>query len=336
MNCKRPNLVTLMAMTLALGACGGGGSTASVPDDGITLAERVEAATATVASNARCSASTLGAYYWEIGNASGVLASGRVGVNPPAAGTQMRVYSASKWLYAASVLQRHADFAGDVKYLNFTSGYTEFGNVPVCVGDTVGDCLIGRDGYDAADDGRFAYDSGHMQVHAADVMGFGGYDNGDLANALNSALGNLGLAYWVQQPAAGVLATPSAYGAFLRRLLDGTLRLGGQLGAYKVCAQSGAPGCNAAETPDSIGTERWNYALGHWVEDDPVVGDHAFSSAGGGGFYPWIDAGRAYYGILARETETESAAGYRSAECGRLVRQAWLTGRVVTATAPTP
>ena len=329
-------LLTLLAATLALGACGGGGSTASVPDDGITLADRVSAATATVGTNPRCSVSTLGAYYWEIGDASGALASGRVGLSPPGAGTAMRVYSASKWLYAASVLQRHADFTGDVKYLNFTSGYTEFGNVPVCVGDTVDECLIGRDGFDAADDGRFAYDSGHMQVHAAEVMGFGGYDNGDLAAELNTTLGNLGFSYWVQQPAAGVLATPSAYGAFRRRLLDGTLRLGGQLGAHKVCAQSTASGCNAAYTPDSIGTERWNYALGHWVEDDPAIGDHAFSSAGGGGFYPWIDAGRTFYGILAREISTEAAAGYHSAECGRLVRQAWLTGRVVTATTPTP
>ena len=56
----------------------------------------------------------------------------------------------------------------------------------------------------------------------------------------------------------------------------------------------------AANTPVPS-TESWHYSIGHWVEDDPAVGDGAFSSAGAFGFYPWIDASKTYYGVLARE-----------------------------------
>ena len=91
----------------------------------------------------------------------------------------------------------------------------------------------------------------------------------------------------------------------------------------------------AIATP--IDAESWNYSLGHWVEDDPVVGDHAFSSAGALGFYPWIDRTKTLYGILSRRSDgLEGNAGYNSARCGRLIRQAWVTGVAVTSGAPTP
>ena len=70
-------------------------------------------------------------------------------------------------------------------------------------------------------------------------------------------------------------------------------------------------------------SESWRYSIGHWVEDDPVVGHGAFSSAGSFGFYPWIDADKTTYGVLAR---SESAGnGIDSVDCGRLVRKAWIT-----------
>jgi len=56
----------------------------------------------------------------------------------------------------------------------------------------------------------------------------------------------------------------------------------------------------------------------------PAVGDGAFSSAGAFGFYPWIDAGRRYYGVIARRDS--AGEGYDSARCGRLIRKAWLSG----------
>jgi CubicO group peptidase (beta-lactamase class C family) len=203
---------------------------------------------------------------------------------------------------------------------------------------SVDTCFVGHDGtQDPTTIGHFAYDSGHMQHHASAIMNMGSFSDTDLANDLNATVGgSSGYVYQLPQLAAGVRATPQGYAAFLRRLLRGELNMASALGSHKVCAQSQALNCNAAFTPDSIGTEAWNYSLGHWVEDDPTLGDHAFSSPGGGGFYPWIDASKTYYGLVARERETESAAGYHSAECGRLVRQAWMTSKTVTSTTPTP
>lgn len=333
----------LRLMALALGSafvvasCGGSGSSNEAPPPGpLTDAQRAAAATETANTNDMCSLATLGTYYWEIGDANGVKASGSPWGGPTST-TAMWLFSSSKWLYAANVVQKRGVLDVDVPYLNFTSGYSEFGNEPVCVGDpTVEGCLVGRDGQDPATIGRFDYDSGHMQHHAANFMGLGPADDAALAADLNATVGNFGFSYTVPQLAAGVVATPQGYAGFLRRVLRGELAIAGALGTHKVCAQSAAPGCNAAFTPDSIGTEAWSYSIGHWVEDDPTVGDHAFSSAGGGGFYPWIDKDKKYYGIVARERKTESGAGFHSAQCGRLIRQAWMTGETVVSTTPTP
>jgi hypothetical protein len=69
--------------------------------------------------------------------------------------------------------------------------------------------------------------------------------------------------------------------------------------------------------------ESWHYSIGHWVEDDPKVGDGAFSSPGAFGFYPWIDASKTYYGVVAR---AEAPGALESVYCGRLIRKAWVTG----------
>ena len=333
----RLSMLTLVSAAV-VASCGGGSSTSSEapPSEPPTDAQRAAAATETANTNPMCNLATLGTYYWEIGDANGVKASGSPWGGPTAA-TSMWVFSSSKWLYAANVVQKRGVLDVDVPFLNFTSGYSDFGNIPTCDGATVESCHIGGDGgQNPATVGRFDYDSGHMQHHAANFMGLGPADDAALAADLNATVGNFGFSYTVPQLAAGVVVTPQGYAGFLRRVLRGELAIAGALGAHKVCAQSAAPGCNAAFTPDSIGTEAWNYSLGHWVEDDPTVGDHAFSSAGGGGFYPWIDRDKKYYGILARETVIESGAGYHSAQCGRLIRQAWMTGQAVSGTKPTP
>ena len=51
-----------------------------------------------------------------------------------------------------------------------------------------------------------------------------------------------------------------------------------------------------------------------------MVGDGAF------GFYPWIDAGKARSGILARSSGTGS--GFESVMCVRLIRKAYATAVV--------
>jgi hypothetical protein len=76
--------------------------------------------------------------------------------------------------------------------------------------------------------------------------------------------------------------------------------------------------------------ESWHYSLGHWVEDDPLVGDGAFSSPGAFGFYPWIDASKTNYGVLARHVNVsvtgDDPVAVASVMCGRNIRRAWATG----------
>ena len=93
------------------------------------------------------------------------------------------------------------------------------------------------------------------------------------------------------------------------------------------CAQA----LNAPVPP----SESYHYSIGHWVEDDPVNGDGAFSSAGAFGFYPWIDASKSWYGIVARkdgsritDQDNPDAAGhgFDSLQCGALIRAAWMDG----------
>lgn len=81
-------------------------------------------------------------------------------------------------------------------------------------------------------------------------------------------------------------------------------------------------------------TESWHYSIGHWVEDDPQVGDGAFSSPGAFGFYPWISADKRFYGLVAREQRHGVMSGdpsdkpaIASVACGHEIRAAWMDGR---------
>jgi hypothetical protein len=85
-----------------------------------------------------------------------------------------------------------------------------------------------------------------------------------------------------------------------------------------VCTHSET--CPTAVSPLS---ENWHYSWGHWVEDDPALGDGAFSSPGRTGFYPWVNATRTSYGVLARDGASSSQD---SRLCGSAIRKAWATG----------
>lgn len=317
--------LALAAAAVLVAGCGGGSSSTPAAVD---EAQRVAAATATATAHPKCSDAAIGAFYWEIGDGNGVRASGSVGAGAPGAGTRMALFSSSKWVYAAYVAQKRGLRDDDAPYLNFSSGHTLFG-IPSCpAAPDVQSCGV-SDGLDAAMVGRFFYDSGHMQYHARAVMGLGTADNAALGAEMTTALGDFAFVYTQPQLAAGIDGTPQGYAAFLRRIVRGELAIAAGLGSHRVPATYG----NAANAPNLAG-EQWDYSLGHWVEIDPTLGDGAFSSAGGGGFYPWIDAGRTLYGIVARERFTEADAGYHSAECGRLIRRAWVSGQPVSAATP--
>jgi CubicO group peptidase (beta-lactamase class C family) len=298
------------------------------------LDQRIAAATATARSGTNACA-PIRPFYWEVGDRMAALASGSVEVNAGGAptytaSTVMNIASASKWLYAAYVAQRRGSAAltaDDVKFLSFRSGYTNFSR---CLsGQTVDECLAyaGNGNYVPANDGLFFYDGGHMQKHAS-LIGLGAMGNAALAAEIRSQIGSdVAMSYSQPQLAGGVVSSAADYARFLRKLLDGSLRLGTQLGRDAVCASPTACPGVAVSTPIPS-SERWQYSIGHWVESDPAVGDGAFSSAGAFGFYPWIDSGRSVYGIVARESLSvlTQQPGYESVQCGRLIRQAWLTG----------
>lgn len=308
---------------LALAACGGGGGDPGTQP--LTDAQRQAAASATALSTANDCA-PIRPFYWEIGDAQGARGSGSTDGVTYDAGTVMNIASASKWLYAAYVAEARPgalSATADVPYLNFSSGYTEFA---LCLpGQTVAQCqsLPANDGQVPADIGRFAYAGGHMQKHAVDI-GLGALANDALADEIRAKLGtDIVLSYSQPQLAGGVVTSAADYARFLRKLIRNELRLRPLLATQKLCASDAACARTGVTTP-APATEVWNYSLGHWVEDDPVVGDGAVSSAGAFGFYPWLNKARDSYGILARKAEAGN--GFDSVRCGRLIRKAWETG----------
>lgn len=330
--------LAMLGSVFVLTGCGGS-------DSGMTLQQRTDAATATASSNTACTSIT--PFYWEIGNAGGQLASGTAGASPPASTTVMLIASASKWIFSTYVVEKQNGMlsASDIKYLNFESGYTNFSSCSTT--STVSSCLseAGTNGsgtngdYVSGTVDQFYYNGGHMQK-LADSIGLSADNNAALATDIETILGaNVTLAYIQPQLAGGIYTTPADYAQFLRNMLDGQYsHMLSLLGSNAVCTHTNSSDCPTALyspvnesapglTSNDVTDEAWHYSLGHWVEDDPAVGDGAFSSAGAFGFYPWIDKTKTYYGILARFDAVHASAGVASALCGRLIRKAWELGQ---------
>ena len=336
---ERQWLRLLLTLPALLAGCGGGSGgepnepapppppTSGTPGGSIGESQRISAARSTATNNAACTA--IAPFYWEVGDRNAARASGSV--NRAGNGTVytadsfMPLASATKWLFGAYMVELRAGVLTpqDVRHLTFRSGYTSFS---FCLpGQTVDGCLAvpaSNGAYTASTDGRFFYDGGHMQKLGS-LVGLGNLNNGALATEMRRLLGDdVAISFSQPQLAGGAQATPADYARFLRKLLGGQLRLGALLGTQAVCTNPDTC-ANALATPVPR-TESWSYSLGHWVETDPAVGDGAFSSAGAFGFYPWIDATRSWYGVVARDAAAGS--GNESANCGRLIRKAWVTG----------
>lgn len=327
-----------MCLVLIVAACGGSdGGTG--PGGGIDLDARIAAATTTAQSTSNACA-PIQPFYWEVGDETGRLASGSVPSSNPTytSTTLMSIASASKWLYGAYVVQlRQGQLsASDVTFLTFRSGYTHF--TRCLAGQTVDECVAYANNgvHSALADGLFSYGGGHMEKHAS-LLGLGSLTGAGLADAIRSQLGAdlTPLVYSQPQLAGGVVTNADTYAIFLRKILSGSLLMKAALGTHAVCTNPSTCG-QALNTPVPQ-TESYHYSIGHWVEDDPVNGDGAFSSAGAFGFYPWIDASKTWYGIVARRDTTgtsdpgdpDSAGhGFASAECGQLIRAAWIDGAV--------
>ncbi|WP_049974178.1 hypothetical protein [Azospirillum sp. B4] len=285
-----------------------------------SLSRRKTAVAAVANGDAACR--DLGDFYWEIGDGTGVLASGRRGERY-SANRSLQVASASKFVFAAYVVERTGGqlTPEQLDALRMRSGYDNF-NPLACFGaHTVAACLDRRDNgvLNADHRGRFSYNGGHDQ-HLATALGLGDLDRYGLAAEVRRVLGpELHLDYAAPRVAGGLKASPGAYGAFLRKVVAGRLRIHDLLGSDPVCTQG--PDCPAIQTPAL--PQAWHYSLNHWVEDDPG-GDGAFSSPGMMGFYPWITADRRTYGLIAREVMAPKAY-LASMACGQALRRAWGT-----------
>jgi hypothetical protein len=269
-------------------------------------------------------------FYWEVGDGSARRVSG----SPMAAGSSVRytanlpinIASASKWIYGTYVAQvTNGELSSeDHRYLSLLSGYISF--VGCSPRQTVGSCMAAdiNDRYTETADGKFSYGDGHMQKHAT-LNGLAAMNVKALATAVRGQIGtDVALNYGFPQVASGLFMSPDNYARVLRKMLNGSLRMASLLGTAPVCTNPLTCGLKLAIYTPVPTSESWTYSVAHWVESDPVVGDGAFSSPGGLGFYPWIDASKTYYGVVSRIVAEDGA--YASAQCGRLIRQAWLTG----------
>lgn len=312
-------LAPLLAAAAVASGCGGSGPASA---GGPTLEARIAAAGQVAAADPACQA--IAPFYWEIGDAGGAVASGAAGtgVGPD---TPLALASASKLVFGAYVLERRGDAglgAADLEALRMLSGRVGFANLSCALAGTVQECAdVGTNTtLTPAEVGRFHYDGGHFQAWAV-AEGLGDLDDAALAAEYERLLGSdLDLTFTSPQPAGGMRGSGAVYGRFLRKLLAGTLRMGAMLGTSPVCT---SPASCATATYSPV-PEAWHYSLGHWVEDAPG-GDGTFSSPGAFGFYPWIDASRTWYGVLARQDPGDGAY-WASVLCGRLVRKAFLTG----------
>jgi len=320
---------------------------------GLPTPNSVRAAKATAANNPLCTA--IMPFYWEIGDALAVMVSESEGVNstgaPILGTTDLNVDSSAKWLYGTYVVQVRGSAANltmqDINFLHMTSGYTNMGgdNHPAgtCPSsdepDTVNVCLtldnpingLPYDYQNPATVGLFDYDGGHFENHASQFTALGNTPNNRLGRTVAAQLGR-GVSLTYSQPLlpGGANMTSAAYGKVLQNIVAGKLYMLDALGIDPVCTLASAT-CDALNSPIPWA---WQYSIGHWVEDDPTVDDDgAFSSPGRQGFYPWIEAGKTYYGLIGRAVVSSQPEGVLSTQCGQLIRHAWDTG--IQQTGPT-
>ncbi|GAC1627872.1 MAG: hypothetical protein NVS9B10_17220 [Nevskia sp.] len=287
-------------------------------------AAAVAAATRTAQDGANCKA--IGDFYWEVGDGKGPVASGSIG-DSYASNKPLRIASASKLVWGAYVLEKLGKGRDpsdeQLAELEMCSGHTAFNPIACLLTRTVGGCFESRSNAQIrpGDIGRFSYGGGHDQKLAVD-LGLGAMNAEALTREVRSYLGNdVALSYARPQPAGGLEGTPAGYAGFLRKIINGQLRIKDYLGYKPVCTLPAA--CpSAVESPVK---EAWHYSLNHWVEDDPRSGDGAYSSPGLEGFYPWISADRTSYGLIARE-QLRANAYWASVQCGRDIRKAYFSG----------
>lgn len=289
----------------------------SLSSDASSMTVNSLAASKTASTHPECTA--IAPFYWEIGDASGVLASGSTGKKSIEANKTLAIASASKLIFSAYVVEKLNGVLTPsiIKGLNFTAGHSNFSS---CVGTLlVGGCYSKRVGYESSHKDKFYYGGGHMQKIASVDLNLAKKGKPALESEIKNYIGkDISLSFSIPQPAGGIRISAQDYGLFLRKIISSALKIRDFLGTNSVCTNTSTC-ATSVNTPVPL-TESWNYSLGHWVENDGT-----FSSPGLFGFYPWISSSKDLYGIVSRQ-DTESDAYWNSVKCGRLIRKAYTTG----------
>lgn len=299
-----------------------------------SLQQKENAVIATAANSPFCT--SLGDFYWEFGDSSGVLSRGTIGTKYNQ-DYDMPVASASKWVFAAQVIEMNNGVGSFGPFLQMLSGYIGMDNAICSQSTTVSDCLKATSTpknyvYSNAKKGLFVYNGAHDEYLAYSQFGWGSFTKSDLTNNMDSILNNQVDGYYDSPGLAGGMRfTPANYGSFLRKVMNGDLLLHDYLGADPVCTTCSTNTVPALQPVSPVPLD-WHYSYNHWIEDDST-GDGAFSSPGAYGFYPWISKDKSTYGILARVDLVNAGSNvpaitpyYHSIQCGKLLRAAWFSG----------
>ena len=272
---------------------------------------------------------SIGDFYWEIGDAKGTLAAGQIG-RKYGPDTSLGIYSASKLVFGSYVLEKLGGKAPDehqVHLLNMTGGYAHAErdmlacswfarDIAACAAEDKADEPA------SADIGIFSYGNQGDEELAVE-LGAGDKTKATMATEYKKYLGDdLDFTFRSLQLAGGLTSTPGNYARFLQKILSGKLRMKEYLGTHAVCASKAACPDQVAFSPTPY---HWHYSLNHWVEDGKDD-DGSFSSAGLEGFYPWISADKTTYGLVARQVFA-SKSWATSAWCGMAIRKAWMSGK---------
>src|ERR1051325_10173360 len=214
---SKPCALAAVAVLVACGSSADPPSTAELGEEALaasapTTRQRAAAATKTANSTTNACAG-IRPFYWEVGGTSQSLVSGSVNAdNDPTvvtSSTRINLGSASKWIYAAYVVERLGGVlsAADIQALTLQSGYTKLADCYPY--QTLGQCFYYQDNelFSPAEVGLFHYDGGHMQHHAV-TLGLGPLTRQDFTTEVRSQIGTqVTVSYSLAMPPGGAAAS---------------------------------------------------------------------------------------------------------------------------------
>jgi len=280
----------------------------------------------------------IGSFYWEIGTADKILASGNVSQRfnmagtPSGADVRLPAGEASSWIMSAylieKILKKQTTLTDEqIAALDMHSSYRAPMSQSCKATAKVQSCFRNVGGMDRNSLNKgFHFGPGHMQKLAMD-LGMADmtaedirYDMLDAFTGTRNYNGYLGTTRLID----GMQITAAGYARFLRDTLAGKNKMAGLLGQHAVCAYKGRDCPDTGYTP-APNDKAWRFGLGHWTETDTTRGNGAFSAFSTEGYYVWIAADKSHYGVLAPVIKN-TKIGDSVIDCGRALRTAYLTG----------